>query len=105
MQSQKKCKREPRLKSNANDFVRPFAQNVGSYRKAVTLADNYEFASLNQLKRDDIHSGDKKEAVRTANFWNTVGGILRSFQVKMGENPEPKRHASGVPVEQKNTAN
>jgi len=107
MQSQRKFRKEPRLKMNANDFARPFAQNVGSYRKAVLISDNYEFASLQQLKRDDIHAGEKREAVRTANFWNTVGGILRKFQVKMGEQPEPKRHAAptGGQVEQKNPAN
>jgi hypothetical protein len=98
MQSQKKFKRPKRLTMNAQDFARPFAQNVESYEKAVIRADNFEESCRRQLLRDDITIEDRREYARTAGFWSNVAGILRQYQTKMGEKVTPKRAERKVDV-------
>jgi len=83
MQSKKKHKRPAKLRVNAADFAGQYAANVGSYDKAINNAELMEKASRANASREDIGSEEAREAVRTANFWLNVVGILRKHQLKM----------------------
>lgn len=90
MQSQKKFRRPKRSTMTAQEFALPWAHNIGSFSKAVMTADNFALKCRHNSTRDDLTKEEKREALRTANFYDNVAGILRKAQVKMGAQPTPK---------------
>lgn len=83
MQSVKKFRKPKRVRVDAAKFAAHYAQNVGSYDKAIINAENMERVSRGNATRDGVHPDDAKESARTANFWMNVAGVLKKQQLKM----------------------
>lgn len=101
MQSQKKHKRPKREVMPAHVFAMTWAHNIGSFSKAVAMSDTYALKCRTNATREELTGEEKRESLRTANYFDNVGGILRKAQVKMGVTPAPK--ASFNPTPKKET--
>lgn len=83
MQSVKKHRRPKKIRVDASQFAAHYAQNVGSYDKAIINAENMEKVSRSSATRDGLSLSEVKESIRTANFWLNVVGMLKKQQLKM----------------------
>jgi hypothetical protein len=105
MQSQRKFKKAKRFTMTAQEFAIPFAQNVGSYTKAVLMCDNFaQSATANSKRTTDFTKDECRGYARTAGFYESVAGILRKTQVKMGVKPTPTKHQQETKGVKKDTA-